>query len=269
MDPNAVAPQVATPPNPQPTPPTTDIYPSLVIPHIQNPSRLYAFPILGFLIKAIILIPVGLWTLLLSLLVFAETIVNSFVVLFTGRYWPAAHHTTLGFMRLSARTTFFWYGLTNKYPGFSLENTGDVVLDMPIPENPGRLYAIPLIGILIRTLLLIPYAIYTSIIVYASYIGAFISFIPVLFMGKYPESTYELGVDGVRLNMSAYAYTFGLSDKYPSFHISWNHKVIKIILIALGALLFLGNVVNSFNDQKEKPVTPTYSQNVTPAPADF
>lgn len=249
----------------------TNVYPTLTIPHIQNPSRLYAFPILGFVIKAIILIPVGLWTILVSLLILGETMINAFVVLLTGKYWSAAYNNTLGYMRLSARTTAFWFGLTNKYPGFSLSNTGDVALDMPIPENPGKLYAIPFLGLLIRSILIIPYAIYTTVVAYGGYIGAFISFLPILFMGRYPESTYELARDGIRLSMGAYAYTFGFSDKYPSFYISWNHKVIKIILIILGALLFISNSISNFTEKKDEisPQDSIINQYTIPTPEAF
>lgn len=159
-------------------------------------------------------------------------------------------------MRLTVKTTYFLAGLTNKYPGFSRNIDDNFTVDIPYPENPKRLFAIPFIGGVIRIVLLIPYFIYEQIISNASNIGVLVSFVRVLFQGKYPESTYELARDSVRVGQGAAAYMAGLSDKYPSFWISMNHKAIKITLIVLGILLF---VSQAFSDATS-PKNSSYSQ---------
>lgn len=219
-----------------------DIYPSLTAEHIKNPNRFYAFPILGMLIKFIILIPVYIEMIFLILAFAVLSIVNSFAVLFTGKYMDAFYQFNLGFMRLSAKVSFFLWGLTNKYPGFDFTINDTFNVDIEKPQNPNRLWAFPLLGGLAKMIILIPYFIYTSVLDYASRLGVFISFAPVLFMGKYPESTYELARDYFKLTLRSSVFMTGLSDKYPSFHISMNHKTTKIILIILAILLMIGYV---------------------------
>lgn len=223
----------------------SDIYPKINIPLIQNPNRFYAVPLVGVLVKALAVIPVGIELLFLWLFFVAVTIINSFYVLFTGKYWPFAYSYNLGLIRLNTKIYFYFTGLTDKYPGFDFNVNDNYSVEMAMPQNPSRLFAIPILGGLIRIILLIPYVIYEYVLQYASGIAYFISFAPVLFTGKYPEATYEMIRDYNRVNMASTAYTMGLSDKYPSFWISMNHKTAKIILIALAVIFMLLNFINS------------------------
>lgn len=242
------------------------MYPELKVSHIQNPNRLYAVPLLGFLVKIIMLIPVGIWLLLLSIAsFFVVVLVNPFFVLFTGKYWDSAYKLALGVMRLTARTTLFFAGLTDKYPGFSLENEGDISVNIPMPQNPNKLFAIPLLGGVIRIVLMIPYFIWENILSNAAALGMIGSSVPVLFMGKYPESTYELYRDHTRVLLGVSTYMSGLSDTYPSFWISMNHKGIKIVLLVLGALMAISNSSSKnsqYNQQYQYQVPNTYNQSM-------
>jgi hypothetical protein len=232
---------------------TDGIYPVLTSKYIENPNRLYAVPVLGFLIKFIILIPVFIELMFIGIgAAVLIILVNPFVVLITGRYMSLAYQANLGMLRLSTKLSFFMFGLTDRYPGFSLDNDNpDVLVDFSMPENPGRLYAVPILGFIIRTVLMIPYFIFSQIINNAATIGVFFvaSFV-VLFTGKYPEGVYELARDSQRVNMASALYLSGISDRYPSFYISMAHDKIKIILIAL-AVIFTGfRFTNSYHDRK-------------------
>lgn len=238
-----------------------NFYPKLAIDHIQNPNRFYAFPIIGFVFKIIILIPVFIWMWLLSLAYFFVTVlINPLVVLFTGKYWEPAYELSLGIMRIQGRAGFFLSGLTNEYPGFSLQNQDNINIDIALPEKPNRLFAIPVLGGIARVVLLIPYLIYASVIQTASGYGMIGSFVKVLFVGKYPESTYELMRDYTRISLALSSYMSGLSDSYPNFWISMNHKAIKIFLIILGILGLLSNGMNyntAINDMQNQQYNST------------
>lgn len=221
-------------------------YPTINIQLIQNPNRLFAIPILGILIKFIILIPIFIELMFLGLAAGLLTTINSFSVLFTGHYWDLAYQLNLGIIRFTAKVNFYLYGLTDKYPGFSLSINDDYSVDISKPESPNRLFAIPILGFLIRAILLIPFFIWVSVVQTGSRIGVFLlAWVKVLFTGKYPESIFELATDEMRLTLSISAYFAGLSDKYPNFAISMNHKVIKIILLIIGVLSLLSNLVSS------------------------
>lgn len=230
----------------------TAMYPDLKIDINKTPKKLYAIPIIGMLIKCVMLIPVFIVMMGLGLAYFVVTVlINPFVVLFTGKYWQTAYNLNIGMLRYSSKLLFFMYGLTDKYPGFNLEAEG-FSLDMPLPQNPNRLFAIPILGGLVRMLLLIPFYIYLYVIDYAAKLGiALVNWIYVLFRGRYDEALYEFGRDSTRLSMSLSAYMSGLSDKYPSFEISWNHKRSKIILIVV-ALVFI--VINMLIPEDEPKV---------------
>lgn len=253
-----------SPKTPNFTTPLFNLYPVININRPEKPNRFYAIPIIGFLIKIIILIPVAIWLCALGIGGFFVSIINSFIVLFTGKYWNTAYNYNLGLLRLFIKITYYMQGLTDKYPGFS-RTIPDFSADLQYPEHPNKLFAIPIIGGVIRIILLIPYLIYQAVISNAANIGVFFSFFPVLFMGKYPESTFELARDSGRVSQATFVYMAGISDKYPSFHISMNHKVIKIILIIIGILLFLGSNANSLNPlskTKSSKSQPTLQKNV-------
>ncbi len=229
-----------------------NLYPQLRVDHIQNPNRLYAVPLLGIAIKIVMCFPIFIELIFLGIASLFLMIINSFIVLLTGNYWQTAYDFFLGLLRLNTKLLLFFFGLTNTYPGFGFEIKDKTIsFDMDMPKTPNRFFAIPLLGGIARIVLLIPYFIYVSVMQHASGIGAVASSFLVLFMGKYPESTYEIERDFVRLNQATAAYMVGLSDSYPSFWISMNHQTVKIILIILGALFMLGNnMSNVFSPHK-------------------
>ncbi len=215
------------------------IYPELTITKIKNPNRNWAIPILGGLAKIIILIPVFLEIAVLMLYIFLLQVINSLHVLFGQKYWPHCFEVTTGTFNLVTKTTFFFYGLSDKYPGFNLKLNGDFSLKFQMPQKPGIFYAIPILGIVARGILIIPFAIYSQVIGNGAKVGVVASSIPVFFNGRYPDSTFELARDSTRLTLSQMAYFAGISDKYPSFKIDMNRQTIKIALIIIGTLMLL------------------------------
>lgn len=232
------------------------VYPALSATLIENPSRFYAFPILGGLIKFIILIPVMLNLGIVSIAAGIYITFNCLKIFFTDRYSRRTYEYVMKYMRMSTKYYFFLYGLTNKYPGFSSNIEDAFSVEMAYPESPSRLFAIPFVGMIIRFVLLIPYILFMQIIAYASSIGVFlVGWIPVLFTGRYPESIFELARDTVRLSLATTAYASGLSDTYPSFKISWNHKVKKIVLIVIAIVCLILNIISGINNADFKNIS--------------
>jgi hypothetical protein len=226
----------------------TNHYPKLVIKNIEKPSRLLAFPFFGLLIRCILLVPVGLLILVYSIWYCILTIIVPFTILFTRNIPDSIYNFFIGFLKLYIKASIYVLGLTDKYPGFGLDDAGLFELHIERPKKFSLLLAFPLIGFIIRIVLMIPYIIYESVLQYGAQWAMIFSWFAVLFKGKYPESLYEFNRDFLRIVAAETIYTSYLSDKYPSFHISMNHKPIKILLIILGVLSFLGA-----NDYSEKP----------------
>ncbi len=222
-------------------PKSANYYPNLAVSQIKDPSKFYAIPLLGGFVKIIILIPVFIELAFIAVAVWILSIVNSLNVLINGKYWQTSFNLTLGMMKLGAKVYLYFMGLTNKYPGFSLDTNDDFSIDIEMPKNPSRFYAIPILGLLVRFILMIPYSIYSSVLHYGAHIGAVISSFAVLANGKYPESTFEFERDSLRVNLASGAYFAGFSDAYPSFWISMNHQTAKLLLIIAGAVMMFSN----------------------------
>lgn len=213
-------------------------YPNFNLNRIENPNRFFALPVIGGAIKLLILIPVFLEIWVLWLLAGFLLQINSLIVLFTGKYWQTAYTIQRGIINLSAKSLLYLYGLTNQHPGFNFSINDPLIrLDIAKPEHPNRLFAAPLFGGLARLVVMIPFFIYISVIYMALNLGSIVTSFAVLFGGKYPESIYELGRDYTRLSLAVSVYFTGLSDTYPSFYISLNHKIIKLTLIILAIIL--------------------------------
>lgn len=239
----------------------TTLYPEIKIDRIKNPNRLYAIPLLGFVVKLFMIIPVSLELWFLKMAQFAFSVLNACNIFFRGRYWKMAYDLNLGIMQLETNVSFFLWGLTDTYPGFSLATT-DYKLSIPFNKNPNRVFAIPLLGVLFRFVLMIPYFFYSHVVGFAAMLAVLVSWVFVLFGGRYPETTYEIARDSVRIEMAVTAYFLGMSDEYPSWWMSMNHKTLKIILLVLAVLCSVLSFTNHWKpNQQQKPMMRNYHIN--------
>lgn len=224
---------------------TTTMYPQLVVGNNPTPNKLLAFPFFGILIKLILLIPVGIELIFLSIFSAFVLFICWFVILFTGKYWDFAYRFFLGFMRLDAKISLYIWGIVDRYPGFTFSTNDLFKLDVVKPEEPNRWLAIPFIGIFIRSILAIPYLIFSDVLARGANVAMFLSWFAVLFKSRYPESLYEFEKDTLRVTAASSVYLLGLSDRYPNFTISMNHQTAKILLLIVGAILFAMNLLGS------------------------
>lgn len=214
-----------------------NIYPQIEVQNNLNPRKVWAIPFFGGMVKLfMIFAQVYLASLFMVIILPVLGFINSFNVLFNGRYWRFYHEQIQSFAQFYAEIIFFMYGVTDKYPSFRPEKASEIIVTVPYPENPNRLFAVPVLGGLVRFILLIPFLIYLYVVNLAAGLAYLFSFIVVLFSGRYPETTFELSRDLVRLTYAAMMYMSGISDKYPSFWISLNHKIAKGILLTLSFL---------------------------------
>jgi hypothetical protein len=229
-----------------------NLYPHLVIKNNANPDKLLAFPLLGIFIKTILLIPPLLIAFFLSIVFFFVWCITPFVILFTGKYWDTAYNFVVTYLTYTTKIKLYYFGLTDKYPGFGMDADGIFELKIEKPHAPNRLLGFPLIGFVIRWILLIPYSIFQAVLGNGSVVAVIISWFAVLFKGKYPESLYEFIRDSIRVSMAEMMYMSYLSDTYPSFYISMKHQTVKILLIIAGAILMLSNSSRGFGNHNDR-----------------
>lgn len=196
---------------------------TLTIEHPAQSSRLYAVPIVGFVIRSVLLIPHLVALYAVALVASLMAIYAALSVLFTGRYPEAAHTWLAGTLGWGARVSAYYFGLTDQYPPFRLSNPDDpsypVQFSVPLNESPKRFFAVPVIGLLARGVMLIPSMVVAYVVGYAAGVIYGIAWIPVLFTGRYPAGLHSFCVGMIRWNLRNYAYMYGLTEQYPPFQL--------------------------------------------------
>jgi hypothetical protein len=198
---------------------SVDAYPvGLTVGRAETSSRFWAIPIIGLTVKVIILIP---HLIILYVLGGVSGLAHLFIwipVLFTGKYPTWGFSLTAGVLRWSMRVARYIYGLTDEYPAFSFDAPGDI--EIAYPESSSRLWAIPIVGIFIKEIILIPHFIVLYVLSLAAGVCHLVIWIPVLFTGRYPDWGYQLTNGVVLWSTRVFAYFLGLTDRYPPFSMS-------------------------------------------------
>jgi hypothetical protein len=189
----------------------------------EGSTRFWAVPLIGFLIKWLILIPHLIVLYVLGITVFLAVLIIWIPVLFTARYPDWAFSLVGGYIRWLTRILLYFYGLTDAYPAFSFDAPGDMLIERP--ESSSRFFAILLIGGIVRYILLIPH----YIILYALSIAVgacqLVIWVWVLFGGQYPTWAFTLVGGTVTWSTRVTAYFFGLTDRYPPFSFDYTPTV--------------------------------------------
>lgn len=92
-----------------------------------------------------------------------------------------------------------------------------VTVDFIIPARNSRFFAIPLVGYLVRHLLLIPHYVVLIVLGVLVSLSQLFLWVPVLVGGRYPRWGYGFVGGYIRWNTRVLAYLFGLTDTYPPF----------------------------------------------------
>lgn len=186
-----------------------------------SPNPFWAVPIIGLVAKAIILIPHFVALALLGTVVVALQFVVWIPVLFTGLYPDWAFTLVSGTLRWGVRVEAYFFGLTDEYPPFALGEPAGVAYPVHVSFERQPTYnqgwAIPVLGILVKSVLLIPHALILSLMRIVAEVLILVTWMPVLFSGTYPEWGYQLIGGYFRWSTRVYAYFLGLTDRYPPF----------------------------------------------------
>jgi len=94
-----------------------------------------------------------------------------------------------------------------------------VSVEFIIPAHNGRFWAIPVVGYVVRMLVLIPHVIVMLLVSMLVGLAMLILWIPVLFAGRYPKWGYALVGGYLRWNLRVNAFLLGLTDEYPPFRL--------------------------------------------------
>jgi hypothetical protein len=152
----------------------------------QAVSRFWAIPLLGFVIKSIILIPHLLILYVLSVVLPLLHLVIWIPVLFNGRY-----------------------------PDWAYTFNADLQIDRP--DTSSRAWAIPLLGYIVKVIILIPHFIVLFVLALAVGVCQLVIWIQVIFSGLYPSWAYTLNAGFILWTARISGFFYGLTDEYPPF----------------------------------------------------
>jgi hypothetical protein len=181
-------------------------------------DRLWGIPIIGQMVRGVLLIPHFIVLFLIAIVVALMLLVTWIPVLLLGRFPGWGYRWVGGLMGWSTRVQAYYQLLTPKYPPFSLsgeEHPVSVRFDEGVRIN--RLWGIPLLGILVRGILLIPHFIVLMFLSFLVSILVIFMWAPVLFLGRQADLMYTIVGGSTRWGFRVAAYLLLMVDRYPPF----------------------------------------------------
>jgi hypothetical protein len=222
-------PPVAPPPPPagryarpadEPPPPEPDQRVHLSVPHDPGQNRLWGIPFLGIWVRWILLIPVAIELFFLGLVVWLLVLVSWIPVLAQGRQAPFITEIVGGTFRLSTRSALYALLATGAYPWFGIGNDHPITMTFDEYEPQNRLWGIPVLGITLRVILLIPHFLVLWVLGVAAGLLVLVSWIPVLVAGRQADGIVDFVAGVYRWSNRVGAYALLITGKYPPFRLS-------------------------------------------------
>jgi hypothetical protein len=188
----------------------------LTVPNDPGQNRLWGLLWFGMFVRAIVVIPHLIILFFVGIGAWLLTFVSWIPVLLNGRMASWGYQVIGGYLRLSARASLYVVLATGAYPPFW---TGDHAVSVEFDENEeqNRLWGIPIFGILVRVILLIPHFIVLWILGIAAAFVVVFAWVPVLVNGRQADSVVRFLSAYYRWALRVSAYTLLLTGRYPPF----------------------------------------------------
>jgi hypothetical protein len=212
VEPPPVAPQA---PPPASRPP---IYPMITsFDETVTMSRLWGIPLLGVAIRGFLLIPHFIVLTFYAIVVALLQLVIWIPVLVNGRYPAWGYAIVGGFIRWVTRVQAYAILAAAAYPPLSTGGFHDVDVRWDESQAVARWAGIPLLGVWIRSLLLIPHLIILYFLGVAVWFLSFVTWVPVLISGRYGDWAYRIVGGYIRWQNRTLCYALLMTGPYPPF----------------------------------------------------
>ena len=181
-------------------------------------NRLWGIPLIGQLVRAILLIPHFLLLFLIVIIVAIQLLVTWIPVLVLGRFPGWGYRWVGGFLGYSQRVSAYANLMSATYPPFALE-TEDYPITVRFDEGVriNRLWGIPIVGHIVRFIVLIPHFIVLTLLGFLVGVLAMFLWVPVLILGRQADLIYTIIGGTYRWGLRVSAYLFMMVDRYPPF----------------------------------------------------
>lgn len=172
---------------------------------------------LSVLLRIIFAIPSLFFALVLGIVLEVVTIIAWFVILITGKYPAGMMNFAEGALRAITRTEGYIYLMTDKMPGFSMDEDSSYPVRLSVHgqvENRNRL------TVFFRIIAALPHLIILGALNYIMGVVVFVAWVIALVKGELPEGLHTFIGGYIRWSARVGGYTALLTDEYPPFSLS-------------------------------------------------
>jgi hypothetical protein len=186
----------------------------------EGQNRLWGIPIFGIFVRWILLIPHFILLFFLGLGVFFVALLGWIPVLINGRQANWVSASSEAYFVVSARASVYLALATGTYPpiGWTGDHTVNVSLDRGASQN--RLWGIPLLGLYLRWILLIPHFVVIWVLAIVLGLLFLVNWIPVLINGRQAPAIVNFVAGFYRWTFRVAAYALLLTSTYPPFSLN-------------------------------------------------
>lgn len=185
-------------------------------------SRLWGIPFLGVFVRMILAIPHIFVLALLVICLYVWVLLGWIPILLMGRQPSLVVKFLTEYVHRAMRIAgYVIFLLPGGYPPLEPGAPNPIGLTIDVEGlTMSRLWGIPLLGFLVRYIVLIPHLIVLAILGIVAYISFIVLWIPILLMGKYPNAFASFYTGLLRYGARVAAYLLLLPVPYPPFSLS-------------------------------------------------
>lgn len=177
-------------------------------------SRLWGIPILGFVLRSLLAIPLYLALVIVGIAAYVAILLNWIPVLLTGRQAGWVYAILGTYLDWAWRTAAYMTFLVGGYP---LSGSFGARVEIDRQQHFNQLWGIPLLGVMVRGLLVIPHVIVLSFIGIVASLFVLVSWVPILINGRQAELITQVVGGFYRWYLRVTAYVLLVASPYPPF----------------------------------------------------
>lgn len=181
-------------------------------------DRLWGLPVVGVFVRSILLIPHYILLFLVAIIASILLLFTWIPVLILGRFPGWGYRWIGGLFAWQVRVQAYLALLTPRYPPFALSSY-DYPVSIRFDEGVriNRLWGIPFLGILVRSIILIPHFIILWLLGILVGVLLLVTWVPVLLLGRQADLIYTVVGGFTRWWFRVIAYLLLMVDRYPPF----------------------------------------------------
>jgi hypothetical protein len=190
---------------------------TLIVPNDRGQNRVWGIPFLGLIVRGFMVIPQAIVIAFLGVVIYFSFFVNWIPILLNGRAASWMYQLYGGYLRMTTRSSLYVLLAHGTYPPFWI--TGDHPVDLLISENQpkNRWWGIPIVGVFVRWIVLLPHLIVIGVLGIVLGFLAIVSWAPILINGRQADAIVRFLGGLYQWTARVVAYGSFLTEQYPPF----------------------------------------------------